>query len=700
MLWLTGGGLVICFIMIIALLLYVLWQGLTTFWPGPITKIETIDGRVLMGETFAYDSYELKFSNLAGQTEAAAEVLSDKLNPELQKSVQQLIDDNAVAEQLNTNRTMILRAVATQVRLAPAVQQADPETRNTVAGDIESRLESRWDDFVAKFSEALSSQASDESGDTLVAAWKQAGAESETALGELDIAAFQKQFTDGDTAVYSVWANEAYSSLAIPVGVPMTRREFRTENYELTNEHFNWVSEFEIKPDGETTPEWATLLERVEGGRFYGFPAELRVDGEAVETEPAAIWAAFPELHQECRERRMEGEEIDELEGGVFNRRRERRRLEIIEVGYRYGKESDEYRDAQQAYDEYLKASEPEYAEIRGRIDELDQLNARYSLLMKTVDDQEQEIPLAEIVRAYPANRLDNGTKWNIYLSRWNEFLLDNPREANSEGGVYPAIFGTVVMTLLMSVAVVPFGVLAALYLREYAKAGAVVSAVRIAINNLAGVPSIVFGVFGVGFFCYMVGGTFDEVFYPAKTADVGPTYGTGGLFWASLTLALLTLPVVIVATEEALSAVPRSMREGSLACGATKWQTIQRIILPRAMPGIMTGTILAMARGAGEVAPLMLVGAVKLAPHLVLDLHDWSGSFGPLPTGPMHPERSFMHLGFHIFDLGFHSQNSEAAKPMVYTTTLLLIGLIAIMNIAAIWLRAQLRKKFQFSQF
>ncbi|MEX1224123.1 MAG: phosphate ABC transporter permease PstA, partial [Pirellulales bacterium] len=237
--------------------------------------------------------------------------------------------------------------------------------------------------------------------------------------------------------------------------------------------------------------------------------------------------------------------------------------------------------------------------------------------------------------------------------------------------------------TMLMSIAVVPFGVLAALYLREYAKAGLMVSTVRIAVNNLAGVPSIVFGVFGLGFFCYIVGANIDQLLFSAKLPTA--TFGTGGLMWASLTLALLTLPVVIVATEEALAAVPRSMREGSLACGASKWQTIRRIVLPRAMPGIMTGMILAMARGAGEVAPLMLVGAVKLAPELPLD--------GTFPF--VHLERSFMHLGFHIFDLGFQSQNSEAAQPMVFTTTLLLIALIALMNVMAIMLRSRLRKKF-----
>ncbi|MBL9122779.1 MAG: phosphate ABC transporter permease PstA, partial [Planctomycetaceae bacterium] len=275
-----------------------------------------------------------------------------------------------------------------------------------------------------------------------------------------------------------------------------------------------------------------------------------------------------------------------------------------------------------------------------------------------------------------------------VYLSRWQEFLLDGPREANSEGGILPAIFGTVVMTLAMSLAVVPFGVLAALYMREYATAGPLLSLVRIAVNNLAGVPSIVFGVFGLGFFCYIVGGQVDKLFFPALLPK--PTFGTGGLLWASLTLALLTLPVVIVATEEALAAVPRSMREGSYACGASKWQTIWRIVLPRALPGILTGMILAMARGAGEVAPLMLVGAANLAPELPVD--------GVFPF--VHPQRSFMHMGLHIYGLGFQSPNSEAAKPLVFTTTLLLIAIIVVLNFMAVWLRSRLRRRFQYSQF
>jgi phosphate transport system permease protein len=244
------------------------------------------------------------------------------------------------------------------------------------------------------------------------------------------------------------------------------------------------------------------------------------------------------------------------------------------------------------------------------------------------------------------------------------------------------------VMTLVMSLFVTPFGVIAAIYLREYARQGHLVNIVRISVNNLAGVPSIVFGVFGLAFFVYFVGGGLDRMFYADKLPT--PTYGTPGILWASLTLALLTLPVVIVATEEAISAVPRGVREAALACGASKWQTIQRIVLPASLPGILTGVILAMARGAGEVAPLMLVGVVKLAPSLPID------DIAPF----IHPERKFMHLGFHIYDLGFQSPDAEAAKPIVYATALLLIIVVVSLNLTAILIRNRLRKRFAVSSF
>ena len=373
----------------------------------------------------------------------------------------------------------------------------------------------------------------------------------------------------------------------------------------------------------------------------------------------------------------------------------------------------------------------------------------------------QHRLPIESVVRVYQPNQLSTGGCWGVYASRWWEFVSQNPRDANTEGGVFPAIWGTIVMTLIMSLVVVPFGVMAALYLREYAKPGLMVSVVRICINNLAGVPSIVYGVFGLAFFCYLVGGFIDggpkriaitpwpsgtwflglfglsllsftafilslshsqkterrhawlrrmatllwfasvfgvlvllikspffHGFY--ETALPAPTFGKGALLWAALTLALLTLPVVIVATEEALSAVPNSLREGSYACGASKWQTIYRIVLPHARPGILTGSILAMARGAGEVAPLMLLGAIPTAIDLPLDTE--------FPF--LHGDRSFMHLGFQIFSQGFQSQNSDAARPMVFTTTVLLLLIVVLLNLLAIWLRARLRKSFAGSQF
>jgi phosphate transport system permease protein len=270
------------------------------------------------------------------------------------------------------------------------------------------------------------------------------------------------------------------------------------------------------------------------------------------------------------------------------------------------------------------------------------------------------------------------------YFSRAWSFLSGFPREANTEGGIFPAIFGTVVMVIIMSIFVTPFGVLAAIYLREYAKQGPLTRAIRISVNNLAGVPSIVFGVFGLGFFVYFMGGHIDRIFYPEALPS--PTFGTPGLIWVSLTLALLTLPVVIVSTEEGLARIPKTVREGSLALGATKAETLWRTVIPLASPAMMTGLILAVARAAGEVAPLMLVGVVKLAPNLPVD-----GSFPYV-----HVERSIMHLGFHIFDVGFQSPNVEAARPLVYATALVLVTIIIILNLSAIAIRNRLREKYK----
>jgi phosphate transport system permease protein len=460
---------------------------------------------------------------------------------------------------------------------------------------------------------------------------------------------------------------------------------YRVGNYDLSGEDFRWVSDFEM--DSTATPGDLYLFERQEWGTFVGRIVGVVLDERKVELASLG-YEQLGEQQRAARERWDAIRAIERNDIGVVNHAMEGARLSLRGVALEHGEDSPEYRDAAAGVNEQTATLQTEYDKLAAQADAIKTQDARYRIVLEAVDGKRKETQLSQIVRFYPANQLDVLDKIGIYLSRWWEFVSSEPREANTEGGILPAIFGTVAMTLLMVVFVAPFGVITALYLREYAKQGRLVAVVRICVNNLAGVPSIVYGVFGLGFFAYTMGVTIDQLFYPERLPS--PTFGTGGILWASLTLALLTVPVVIVAAEEALSAVPRSMREGSLACGASKWQTIKYVVLPRAMPGVMTGLILAMARGAGEVAPLMLVGVVKLAPELPVD------GFFPY----VHLERSFMHLGFHIFDVGFQSRNSEAGKPMVFVTTLLLLALIVLMNSTAIYIRNRLKRKYSTGQF
>lgn len=434
-----------------------------------------------------------------------------------------------------------------------------------------------------------------------------------------------------------------------------------------------------------TRPQDVVVAERVEYGDAIFMPRELRFpDGRVLPASSPEFESALHRLVEEANERRAVITEIERLRIGTINRRIDELQLErrvIEERGVEAG-------TTLAAIDARIEALQAEYALLAAEAQALRGEQRAVELRYETLDGQERGEPAGNILRVYRPNRLGFWDKVGLFLHGFWTFLSTEPREANTEGGVLPAIFGTFVMTIIMSAAVTPFGVLAAIYLREYARQGSFVRCVRIAVNNLAGVPSIVFGVFGLGFFVYLVGGTIDDLFYHLRLPT--PTFGTGGILWASLTLALMTVPVVIVATEEALAAVSRGTREGSLACGASKWQTIQRIVLPASVPGILTGLILAMARGAGEVAPLMLVGVVKLAPTLPVDL---------VPPF-IHLERKFMHLGFHIYDLGFQSPDSEAARPMVFATTFLLILLVVTLNLGAIVIRNQLRKRYRASTF
>ncbi len=464
-----------------------------------------------------------------------------------------------------------------------------------------------------------------------------------------------------------------------------TRRLVQIGNYDLYNEDFRWVSDHQIESVSE--PEGLFYIERIEWGPFIGRIKQLSLEGRTISGE-----ALTPQLlgraHDEARDRWSRLRELERGDIGTINHHLDEERLALRRLELRYGQGDPRVAEAARPIQQRIDELQAKYKVVAEEVSVIRQADMRNTITLADVGGREKELPLSGVTRFVAANDLGLFGKLGVYFSRWGEFLAEEPREANTEGGVMPAIFGTFVMTLLMVIIVAPFGVITALYLREYAKQGRIVSIVRISVNNLAGVPSIVYGVFGLGFFAYLLGGGIDGLFFPERLPN--PTFGTGGILWASLTLALLTVPVVIVATEEALAAVPRSMREGSLACGASKWQTIRNIVLPRAMPGIMTGLILAMARGAGEVAPLMLVGVVKLAPELPID------GFFPF----IHLERSFMHLGFHIYDVGFQSRNSEAGKPMVFVTTMLLIGLIFIMNIGAILIRSRLKRRFAGSQF
>ena len=456
--------------------------------------------------------------------------------------------------------------------------------------------------------------------------------------------------------------------------------QYFTGNRDAGGSPFRWVDSASIR----STEQSADLvrIERQEYGDAIGTPVALRLRGaDGKVTVLAATDPTFEsELHRVLTESAARWDEIRHLEKDRIGANASE--ITALERQVRADPTQQEALAPRLAS---LKASYQELAEkakdLRGR-------QNHHALVLRLADGKDRRIVLGKILEVTWPNRDGFLARCGAAAVRVGRFISESPREANTEGGIFPAIFGTFVMTLLMAVLVVPFGVIAAIYLREYARQGAAVRMVRIAVNNLAGVPSIVFGVFGLGFFVYFVGGGLDRLLF--ADALPTPTFGTGGLLWAALTLALMTVPVVIVATEESISAVPRGLREASLAMGASKWQTIQRIVLPGAVPGILTGMILAMARGAGEVAPLMLVGVVKLAPTLPIT--------GDAPF--LHLDQKFMHLGFHIFDLGFQSPDSEAARPMVFATTLFLIVLVVAMNLGAILIRDRLRRKFATSAF
>jgi phosphate transport system permease protein len=468
------------------------------------------------------------------------------------------------------------------------------------------------------------------------------------------------------------------AGLTVPEGIETIRRvQLKVGNRDVTGLDFTWILDSDIQ--AERYPEALVAIERREWGNFYGYVREVHEAGVSV-ASGAQAWDALGERLQRASNLFEQIRGIERGAIGAINYQLEQLRLDTRSLEL-----------AGKATPESLAAIEVHRAELQAEYENLQETLVglyadirRDSVSVEIQDGRVVELPLEKIVHVLQPNAMGIGTKLKTYMDKVWEFMSDEPREANTEGGIFPAIFGTVMMVILMSILVTPFGVIAALYLREYATQGPITRIIRIAVNNLAGVPAIVYGVFGLGFFVYFLGGSIDQLFY--AEALPAPTFGTPGLMWASLTLALLTVPVVIVATEEGLARIPKAIREGSLALGATKAETLWRTVMPMASPAMMTGLILAVARAAGEVAPLMLVGVVKLAPTLPLD--------GNAPF--LHLDRKFMHLGFHIYDVGFQSPNVEAARPLVYATALLLVLVIVALNLAAISIRNHLREKYR----
>ncbi|WP_413510649.1 phosphate ABC transporter permease PstA [Serratia liquefaciens] len=428
----------------------------------------------------------------------------------------------------------------------------------------------------------------------------------------------------------------------------------------------------------QSTPRDLLVLERNNNGTAYGYLAGMLEDGQPLTGRnlSQALLQRLPQIAALSRQ----AHDIQFRDMARINQRFDALRLREKSLQ----REDKLDARAQASINAERLELQRQYRLLSDRLEGLNRDRHRDALLLRDMHGQTHTIALSQVRDAWYPNAMNTTQKLVHWAEQVKKFLSDSPREANTEGGVFPAIFGTVLMVILMSIVVMPFGVIAAVYLHEYAGNNLLTRLIRIAVVNLAGVPSIVYGVFGLGFFVYMIGGTLDQLFYPESLPN--PTFGTPGVLWAALTLALLTLPVVIVATEEGLSRIPASLRQGSLALGASRAETLWRIVLPMAAPAMMTGLILAVARAAGETAPLMLVGVVKSVPVLPVD------DIFPY----LHLERKFMHLSFQIYDMAFQSPSVEAARPLVFATAFLLVAIVVGLNLAAMGIRHSLRERYR----
>jgi ABC-type phosphate transport system permease subunit/ABC-type phosphate transport system auxiliary subunit len=691
MIWLTGGALVVSLVMIVGLVGMIVTQGLTTFWPRPVEQVTLQDGSVFLGVPTETQDDPPQTLYRTGNRDIGGEPF-------------RWVDQGDIASVERPEHAVMLEREQWSVWLGV------PERALMVEESGETKVVAEGPEAVVAFIEENHGQARARSAE--IEDLKKHG------LGSINkrIEGLRLDVREAEISAARVDRPADSWGIAVFAGVVALGLG-------------SFVGAWWLGKDRSTD----------DAPRLGGPSKPIRVARTAaIAAGLALLLAAW--LHAPWQNRVMSEARLAQVRAAAAEKEA------VLQAGYDTVLERIALLEAQ---------------DERVRLEVVDPLTGRFAPARQIEPDNPMR--LSQIVRMVDANSMDTGDKVGVFLSRWWEFLAHPPREANTEGGVFPVIVGTVMLTLLLTVTVTPLGVIAALYLREYAPQGIVTSTIRIAVNNLAGVPSIVYGVFGLGFFCYTVGqyvdvgsdpslrlpalwwwallgGTMVALvaayasavwskpipgkepssrnkalkwlsralwlsvfiaavvlvvrtpyftgFFEARATDGSPTFGARGMLWAALTLALLTLPVVIVSTEEAIASVPNSMREGSYGCGASKWQTMRRIVLPGAMPGILTGAILAMARGAGEVAPLMLVGAVKLNEDL------------PISTNApfLHLDRSFMHLGFHIYDLGFQSPDSQAARPLVWTTTLLLLTIVVSLNLVAIIIRARLRARLSGS--
>ncbi|MEQ8318611.1 MAG: ABC transporter permease subunit [Phycisphaerales bacterium] len=687
MIWLTGAALVVSLVMIVGLVAMIVTQGLTTFWPRPIERVTLNDGTVFLGVPTDTEADPAKTLYRTGNRDIGTEPF-------------RWVPESDVVEVERPQYAVMLE------REAWSVWMGVPEKAIEIAEDGEPTVVAEGPEAVMAFIEENHGEARER--------YKEIEGLKKHGLGGINQRIEALRLSVREAEIAATRTDRPADSFGMPVFAGVVVLGLGAFGFAW------WVGRDHGPSD---TPRLGGPSKPVRLARMA-----------AVAVGVTLLLAAW--LHAPWQNRVITDERLAEILTAATEREAE----------------------LQARYDDVLaRIADLEVEDERLRLEVVDPRTGRFAPARQIEPDNPMR--LSQIVRVVDANDMGLGDKVGVFLSRWWEFLAHPPREANTEGGVFPVIVGTVMLTLLLTITVTPLGVIAALYLREYAPQGVVTSTIRIAVNNLAGVPSIVYGVFGLGFFCYTVGKYVDvgsdpslrlpapwwwvvlggtvlalvaayassvwskpipgkeestrnialkwvsrilwlsvfisaavlvvrtpyfTGFFEARAADGSPTFGSRGMLWAALTLALLTLPVVIVSTEEAIAAVPNSMREGSYGCGASKWQTMRRIVLPGAMPGILTGAILAMARGAGEVAPLMLVGAVKLNEDL------------PISTNApfLHLDRSFMHLGFHIYDLGFQSPDSQAARPLVWTTTLLLLVIVVSLNLVAIIIRARLRAR------